>query len=74
MKKEEIVEALKALNEELAAQGTNAEICLYGGTSMVLAFNARLSTEDVDAVFHPKDAVRLAAESVSEAKDTVHYP
>ena len=66
MTKNKIIMALKALNKKLAAQGCKAEICLYGGTAMVLAFNARLSTEDVDAVFRPKDAVRIAAESLAD--------
>ncbi|CAN5705763.1 DUF6036 family nucleotidyltransferase [soil metagenome] len=66
MTKKEILLALETLNERLAASDTKAEISLYGGTSMVLAFNARLSTRDVDAVFHPKQIVRKAAESVAE--------
>jgi hypothetical protein len=37
--KKDIFAALKALNAKLAEAGTIAEICLYGGTSMMLAFN-----------------------------------
>ncbi len=62
----EILQALEALNGKLCAAGTKAEIGLYGGTSMVLAFNARLSTRDVDAVFIPKGIVRKLAEELSQ--------
>lgn len=63
--KKDIHRALAALNTKLTQMGTKAEICLYGGTSMVLAFNARLSTKDVDAVFVPKNMVRKAAEELA---------
>lgn len=64
--KRKILQALKLLNKKLEIEGVKAEICIYGGTSLVLAFNARLSTKDVDAVFIPKDVVLRLAESVSE--------
>jgi len=67
--KADILAALTALNNQLVKRGTTAEICLYGGTSMVLAFNARLSTKDVDAVFHPKDIVRKIAEAIAQDLD-----
>jgi hypothetical protein len=54
---------IKALNKELSAEDAKAEICLYGGTAMILAFNARLSTKD--AVFRPKPVVASAAEKVA---------
>ncbi len=66
MTKSGIIKALKALNRELAAEASKAEICLYGGTAMIFAFNARLSTKDVDAVFRPKTLVRLSAEKIAD--------
>lgn len=56
--------ALQALSDELGRQDVDGEICLLGGTTMVLAFQARQSTKDVDAIFHPPQAVRDAAKSV----------
>jgi hypothetical protein len=50
----EISAALGALSEKLGELGVHGEICLFGGTVMVLAFTARLSTKDVDAIFQPK--------------------
>ena len=53
-----ILEALANLNGRLAEEGVIGEICIYGGTAMVLAFNARLSTKDVDAIFNPAEIIR----------------
>jgi hypothetical protein len=49
------------LDDELQASGTNAELFLAGGAVMCLVYNARPSTQDVDAVFRPSDEVRKAA-------------
>ena len=62
----EIVAALSALSDELGRADTKGEICLFGGTVMVLVFKARLSTKDVDAVFQPSQLIREAAERVRE--------
>ena len=44
--RETILRALGRLSELLGARGVKGEICLLGGTVMVLAFNARASTKD----------------------------
>ncbi len=58
--------ALSALSERLKAEGVTGEICIFGGAAMVLAFDAREATRDVDAVFFPAEIVRLAATGVAE--------
>jgi len=63
---ETILKALSILNEKLREEGVIGEICLFGGTAMVLAFNARLSTKDVDAVFEPPEVFRRRAREIAE--------
>ena len=67
MTQEEILTAFRALNDELAREGIKGEVGVVGGAAMVLAFNARQSTRDVDAVFDPSNKVRAAAARVAAA-------
>jgi len=69
--REQILAALRALSEELGKAGVTGEICLFGGTVMVLAFTARLTTKDVDALFHPAETVREFARRIAVAQ---HLP
>jgi hypothetical protein len=59
------------LNGELRQSKTRGELYLVGGAVMCLAYNARPSTADVDALFIPATQVRKAAERVA-AK--AHFP
>jgi hypothetical protein len=61
LERDRIVRALDRLAGILRERGTQGEICLLGGTVMVLAFNARPATRDVDAIFEPVDLIREAA-------------
>ena len=64
-----LIGALKRLGELLQARGVEGEICLLGGAVMVLAFNARPSTKDVDAIFEPASVVRRLAREVALEQD-----
>src|SRR2546423_1255282 len=64
--REAILKAFESLDRELGACGVTGELCLFGGTVMVLAFQARAATKDVDAIFQPAPLVRELARHVAE--------
>ena len=61
-----ILTAFEQLSDELRKRGVLGELNVVGGTAMVLAFNARTSTKDVDAIFEPASDVRSAAAVVGQ--------
>jgi len=65
LSREEILLGLEKVNARLKSQGTRGELCLYGGACMCLAFAARSSTKDIDAVFEPAATIRKAAHDVA---------
>jgi predicted nucleotidyltransferase len=70
--REEIQDGLKRLGELAQAQGLYIRLTLVGGAVMVLGYQARQSTRDVDAVIlAPKEArlVRVLAKRVAEEHD-----
>jgi hypothetical protein len=69
LSREAILKALKALSDELAKEDAKGELCLFGGTVMVLAFAARLATKDVDAIFQPAQTIRRAAIKIAGEND-----
>jgi Nucleotidyltransferase of unknown function (DUF6036) len=60
-----ILRGLQILAERLGQRGTTGELCLFGGAVMVLAYSARVSTKDVDALFQPAQAVRDLVEDIA---------
>lgn len=58
--KKVIMRALTRLGELSEQEGIKLELCIYGGAAMLLAYDSRTITKDVDAVICPSDAgVRL---------------
>ncbi len=66
MDRDEINGALRELSEVLDHRGVVARIYLVGGAAMVLAYESRFSTDDVDGSGYPTDAVLAAAEEIAE--------
>lgn len=66
MTAEEIEKYLSEISDELAAQDVIGEICIYGGAAMCLAFKARPTTKDVDAIFEPVKIIRGAIAKIGE--------
>jgi Nucleotidyltransferase of unknown function (DUF6036) len=64
--RDQIMAALRRLDELLHIKGVMGEVCIFGGAAMVLAFDARASTRDVDAIFVPKKELVTAAQQVAE--------
>jgi hypothetical protein len=65
LRRADIRRLLEMLNEDLRHTHTQAEIFLVGGAVMCLAYEARASTQDVDALFRPAGLVREAASRVA---------
>lgn len=66
MDRREILGALAELGGELERRGVQGEMYLVGGAAIALAYDARRSTKDVDAVFEPKLVIYEAAAAVAE--------
>ena len=62
--RERIITALGELSRRLGEQGVRGEICVFGGSAMILAFQSRQSTRDIDAIFAPTAMVRQIAEEI----------
>ena len=58
MTKQQIERALGRLSELAASEGVRLEMTLYGGAVMLLAYNARQVTKDIDAIVHPPEVAR----------------
>src|SRR5262249_9295600 len=56
------------LSRRLAARGVQAELCLFGGAAMILAFQSRQTTKDIDAIFVPTTIVREIAAEIGQEK------
>jgi hypothetical protein len=65
LSKATIIAALARLAELLRSRNVEGEICVLGDTVMVLAFDARPTTKDVDAIFEPTSTIRHLSEIVA---------
>jgi len=52
-----IAELLRLLGMRLNERGVQAEITILGGAAIALAFDSQRATDDIDAIFQPRDMV-----------------
>lgn len=72
LSKQDIITALERLGEMAETKSLQIELLVVGGAAMVLLYNARLSTQDVDVLIRsPKSAesVRELAKQVANEYD-----
>jgi hypothetical protein len=63
--REGIEEAFRRLGDRLAKRGVVADIYVFGGAAMALAYDSRRATRDVDALFKPRGIVLEEAHAVA---------
>ncbi|WP_052711068.1 DUF6036 family nucleotidyltransferase [Pseudofrankia sp. DC12] len=68
-----IEDAFRRLGERLARRGVVADLYVFGGAAMALAHDARRSTRDIDAVFHPHGIVIDEARGVADELGLPHW-
>lgn len=64
-----LLRALTRLGEIAVKNETEVELCLYGGAAMMLAYDRRAITRDVDSLFHPVKKVKIWAKQVAEEQE-----
>lgn len=70
LSKDDILQAFQALSEELARRGIQTELNVLGGAALVLLYEARDSTRDVDAFVTDstkQGVVREVSESIAHS-------
>lgn len=65
LSRDQILEALSELADRLSSRGQQARIYIVGGAAIVLSFNSRDLTRDVDAQYTPRDVVEDVAQDVA---------
>ncbi|MBO4141938.1 MULTISPECIES: DUF6036 family nucleotidyltransferase [Micromonospora] len=68
-----IEDAFRRLGDRLAKRGVIADLYIFGGAAMALAYDARRSTRDIDAVFQPHGVVLDEARAVANELGLPHW-
>lgn len=67
--KKDILRYFKQINNDLAKRNQKGEIIIAGGAALTLAFNARTSTYDIDAIFEPKGDMQQIIKDIATANN-----
>jgi hypothetical protein len=65
--------AFRRLGDRLARRGVVADLYVFGGAAMALAYDARRATRDIDAVFQPHGVVLDEARAVADELGLPHW-
>ena len=65
--RQRIIAALNLLGQLAEREKVEFELCIYGGSAMMLAYGSRETTKDVDAIVKPSEVARRLAKEVAQA-------
>jgi len=68
LNRDEVESALAELADQLNARNVKAKIYIVRGAVMVLAFDARFTTGDIDVAVHPTEDVLAVAADIGERR------
>ena len=74
LSRHDIENALRRLGELALQQGETIELLAVGGAAMVLAYDARLATHDVDAITLRPELARLVRMLVKQVAEELDWP
>ena len=60
-----MVKYLEKINEKLEQREKFGEIIICGGAALTLVYEARNSTRDIDAIFRPKEDLKVIIDEIS---------
>jgi len=66
LSKKEIIAHFEEINSRLAMENKYGEILIVGGAALTVVFNARNSTHDIDAIFHPTEDMRKIIKNMAD--------
>lgn len=66
---DQVLAALRRLAELAKEKSIELNLCIYGGCAMMLAFDRKRITRDVDAIFHPVEEVKPLIRRVAEEQN-----
>ena len=68
-----IEDAFRRLGDRLARRGVVADVYVFGGAAMAMAYDARRATRDVDAIFVPHGIVLEEARALADELGMPHW-
>jgi hypothetical protein len=69
MSRDEILKYLTILGRELESQGIKGEISIVGGAAIALVHNSRRNTDDIDALYEPKNIIEAVVSKIASDCD-----